>query len=389
MAWSILGKRSKPYTAYSGGFKIARPAGAVKGCLLVACVNLHESPPAITGSNFTQRQNSANALDRWVIYEKEDDGSQEFEVTWSGSHPAQGFVFAISAGAGKKAAFDVSSIRESIGAKTIATTSITVAEGAELLMNLSVEGLGEEMVPPTGFTEITDEGTEETHAMHVGWQEHAAGATGEQNFKEGASVVTGFGVLIAWKAVAANVAIPLAGASGVGGGSVSLRAKTLIPLNGAGGSGGGSLALTVPTKIPLNGSSGVGGAAVTVTTPGVPVPLNGASGVGGAALKLTAPTKIPLNGSGGVGGASLALTTPTRIPLAPSSGVAGGALTIKVPFRVPLAPASGIGGGALRLTAPTKVPLTGSAGVGGGKLKVHVPIPPSFKIKRGGVWYEL
>jgi hypothetical protein len=221
MAWAKTGQRNKALTSYSGGFKIARPVGAAKGQLLLACVNLHGSPPTITATNFTKQQDATFNVggDRWAIFWKVDDGSQEFEVSWSGSHEAQGFLFSFSGNA--EAPYDISSFRESVGLKTIPTTSISLAGKNELLINLSAESFGEALTQPAGFTEIVDEGTEETHGLHVAWKEATeAGETGEQNFSGAATIANGAGVLIAFKPIAAaptNSVLPaLSGTAKVG-----------------------------------------------------------------------------------------------------------------------------------------------------------------------------
>lgn len=289
MAWSKLGQRSKPYGSYAGGFKIARPAGATKGCLLVAVVDLHESPPAINSSNFTQRQNSTTTGDRWAVFEKEDDGSQEFEVAWTGTHEAQGFLFAFSPGAGNKAVYDTSSIRTSGPSKSILTTGITIAEAAELLANLSVEDHGLAMVQPTGFTEITDEGTEETHGIHVGWKEQGAGATGEQNFKEASAELGGLGVLIAWKAVSSAAILPLAAAGGAASTTLTLHAMTAVPLAGATGSSSTALGLSVPKKVTLPLAPAAAGAGVSLQLRAAPQLILQAGGSAATVLVVTAP----------------------------------------------------------------------------------------------------
>lgn len=195
MAWALLGKRRVAYGERSS-FELERPAGAVAGCLLVACMYGSNSN-TITETNFTKDKNETfGASERWATFYKIDDGSQKLKVVLSGKNSNECWLMAFSGNAA--APFDASSLRKESGAKAMKTTAVTVAKAGSLLVNMSVEGSATTATPPAGLTEIVDSGTEETYGIHIGWGEFGAGSTGERNF-EAAAAVNSCNVLTAFK----------------------------------------------------------------------------------------------------------------------------------------------------------------------------------------------
>lgn len=201
MAWSKLGQRAKAFGSYASGFKIARPTGSEAKCLLVCAVAMHGTPPTFGASNFTKQQDFLlpSSNDRLGVFWKEDDGSQEFEIAYTGTKEGQGFLAAFSGNAASP--YDTSNNKTTSASKTITVEGLTTAIANELLVALALdESSGVTFTPAAGMTEICDDATESTAGMHVAWGEQAeAKETGAKSFTGGASNVNSGGVLIAFK----------------------------------------------------------------------------------------------------------------------------------------------------------------------------------------------
>lgn len=201
MAFALLGQRAKAFGSYASGFTIARPTGAVKGCLLVAVVGMHGSPPAFGASNFTKQRDFLlpSSNDRIGVFWGIDDGSSAFSIAYTGTKEGQGFLAAFSGNA--ESPFDTSSEKTTAGSKTITVEGVTTATAAELLVAIALdESSGVTFTPAAGLTEICDDGTESTAGLHVAYGEQAkAEATGAKSFTGGASAVSSGGVLISFK----------------------------------------------------------------------------------------------------------------------------------------------------------------------------------------------
>lgn len=293
MAFALLGQRAKAFGSYASGFTIARPPGAVKGCLLVCVLGMHGSPPAFGASNFTKQRDFLlpSSNDRIGVFWGIDDGTSAFSIAYTGTKEGQGFLAAFSGNA--ESPFDTSSEKTTSGSKTITVEGVTTATAAELLVALALdESSGVTFTPAAGLTEICDDGTESTAGLHVAWGEQAkAEATGAKSFTGGASNVNSGGVLIAFKAVA-PATLPLGAAAGSSSTALALHAPTRLPLGAAAGSSATALALSVPKKVEL--------------------PLAPAAGVAATALALKVKPRLALSASGG-SSTALALSVPSRV----------------------------------------------------------------------------
>src|ERR1700729_758279 len=139
MTWSFLGRRALSYGERTGGTTIERPVGALTNCLLIPVFEFTPSPPSTFTSNFTTRLNTLynSSGDRLVVLDKIDDGSQKFEMSWTGAKKCQGWLYAFSGNATGEYFDTGSALANETAEKLIKTTGVTVGKAGSLLINAS------------------------------------------------------------------------------------------------------------------------------------------------------------------------------------------------------------------------------------------------------------